>query len=99
MARALARGRSSVGRETVPPGARQRSGVRALGLAYSYRIGASDWFRFGLVRNADDQSVDQQAAQADSGAQQGSGDGGVPAEARRLHARLHDDSEKAEFGL
>ena len=31
-------------------------------------------------------------------AQQGAGAAGLPAEARRLHARLHDHAEEAELG-
>ena len=48
--------------------------------------------------NANDQPADCQAAAPAEGAQQGSGPAGVAAEARGLHARLHDDPEEAELG-
>src|SRR5471030_2399456 len=48
--------------------------------------------------DADDQSVDPQAAPAAAGAQQGSRAGGVPSKAWRMHARLYDDAEEAELG-
>ena len=47
--------------------------------------------------NADDQPADPQAARPQAQAQQGAGVAALPTEARRLHARLHDDAEKAEL--
>src|SRR5690606_4766239 len=65
----------------------------------SLRSFASLWaMHVEEVVHADDQPVDPQAAPAAGGAQQGSGARGQPAEARRVHPRLHDDAEEAEFG-
>src|SRR5579862_4690197 len=50
-------------------------------------------------KNADSQSAYSQAARRQGEAQQGPGPAELPAEARRLHARLHDDAEEAELGL
>src|SRR5579883_2710951 len=47
--------------------------------------------------HADDQPVDQQAATGKGLSREGPPSAGVSAEARRLHARLHDDAEEAEL--
>jgi hypothetical protein len=48
--------------------------------------------------NAVDQPADRKSARRPEVAQEGSGSAAVAAEARRLHARLHDDAEEAELG-
>ena len=48
--------------------------------------------------NADDQPAGPQGPHAAEGQVEGPCDGAEPAEARRLHARLHDDPEEAELG-
>src|SRR5258708_25512035 len=48
--------------------------------------------------DADHQSVDQQGPPPAHRPQQGAGAAGLPAEARRLHARLHDDAQEAQLG-
>src|SRR5205823_6044300 len=53
----------------------------------------------GRTNDADDQSVDSQAAGCAKSAQQGPGAAGLAAETRRLHAGLYDDAEEAEFGV
>ncbi|SOR30354.1 conserved protein of unknown function [Methylorubrum extorquens] len=54
--------------------------------------------RMKRAQDADDQPTDRPAAQGAEGAQQGAGAQRLPAEARRLHARLHHDPEEAELG-
>src|SRR5665213_2999671 len=55
----------------------------------------------GVLRgeNADDQPAYPLSAEAGRSAQQGSGNGTLPAKARGVHARLHDHPEKAELGF
>ena len=48
---------------------------------------------------ADDQPADPQSAHRADLSQYGAGDAGLPAEARRLHPRLHDHAEEAELGF
>src|SRR3954453_17484904 len=50
------------------------------------------------ARHADDQSADPPSAGGAEVAQEGAGAAAVAAEARSLHARLHDDPEEAELG-
>jgi hypothetical protein len=61
----------------------------------------SDQFCRNLLRNsrknADRKSIGAQAVKRPA-QKQGAGTGWQPAEARRLHPRLHHDPEKAEFG-
>ncbi|CCB65798.1 protein of unknown function [Hyphomicrobium sp. MC1] len=47
--------------------------------------------------NADDTTVDPEAPGKASLPREVAPHGSVPAEARRLHARLHDDAEEAEL--
>src|ERR1700728_2961837 len=49
--------------------------------------------------DADGQSTHSQAAGDAARQEEGPGLAAEPAEARRLHARLYDDSEEAEFGV
>src|SRR5215471_21747840 len=64
------------------------------------RFGVGAWPRKRVKANdADDQPADPQAAAAERLPQQGTGAAGEPAEARRLHARLHHDAEEAELGV
>src|SRR3954471_17731790 len=49
------------------------------------------------ARHADDQSPDPPSAGGAEVAQEGAGAAAEPAEARSLHARLHDDAEEAEL--
>src|SRR5256885_8491596 len=49
------------------------------------------------ARHADDQSADPPSAGGAEVAQEGAGAAAEPAEARSLHARLHDDAEEAEL--
>src|SRR5256885_3929286 len=50
------------------------------------------------MNDADDQPADRKSAHGAEVAQEGAGAAAVAAEARRLHARLHDDAEEAELG-
>src|SRR6202034_2040295 len=50
--------------------------------------------RMRVKANADDQSAHPQAAGGAAGAQEGPRVAAEPAEARRVHARLHDDAEE-----
>src|ERR1700761_8344168 len=60
--------------------------------------------RPGLARtrvkanDADDQPTDRESTRSAKGAQEGASSAAVAAEARRLHARLHDHAEEAELG-
>src|SRR5579883_2981285 len=47
--------------------------------------------------DADDTTTDPQAARRAGEAQQSAGHDGVPAKTRRVHARLHNDAEKAKL--
>ena len=49
-------------------------------------------------RNANDPTADPQAAAAKSKAPEVTASAGMSAEARRLHARLYNDTKKAELG-
>src|SRR5271165_2703033 len=51
------------------------------------------------VTNADGQSAHSQAAGDATREEESAGPAAEPAKARRLHARLHDDAEKAELGV
>jgi hypothetical protein len=84
-----------------------RDSALRVGTAFRCRLGARNAKVSGLATAqtktkgtaADDQPADCQAAAAAEGAQQGSGPAGEPAEARRLHPRLHDHTEEAELGV
>src|SRR6185312_11765585 len=55
--------------------------------------------RNGRIRDADSQPTHSQAARRETQAQQGAGPDQLSAEARRVHARLYDNAEKAELGV
>ena len=48
--------------------------------------------------DADDTTADPEAPETEDLPREVAPHGGVPAEARRLHPRLHDDAEEAELG-
>src|SRR5208282_3460156 len=55
--------------------------------------------RLRKTRDAHDQSVDPQAAAGKDLSRKGAPSWRLSAKAGRLHTRLHDDAEKAEFGV
>ena len=83
---------------------RKRPRVPQRAQPISIRKGAVRRFCFGQLRstgektNAHSQPANPQSAQAAGEAEQSTGDAGLPAEARRVHARLYDDPEEAELG-
>ena len=64
------------------------------GLAHARQAGQA-WTE---EAHADDTTVDPEAPGAEDLPREIAPHGGVPAEARRVHARLHDDAEEAELG-
>ena len=72
---------------------------QGLGLARAGSLrGLLDSARIRTRKHANDQPVAAQSAQDDRDQEQGAGAWRQPAEARRVHARLHHDAEEAELG-
>ena len=68
--------------------------------AWRARVLRLDFFtnRGEIKAHGHSESVSTQCARFEAREEHGTGARGLPATPRRLHARLHDDAEKAELG-
>src|SRR5690625_1138241 len=75
-------------------------GTAGLGVFRSAERHANTWRHElrGKGAHADDPAVDPQSKAAKAETTEGDASAGLPAEARRLHACLHDHAEEAELG-